>query len=201
MREIIPVIELEKGERYEIRRSRYALCEIDRLREVSALTDDDSRNFALLQEKYNRLEKFALRVAELEEEYLVDFDEEKRVIYERAKEQYEKMLAEVTAFEVATNGVANKAQKDTVDKMESLVISILCFDDQGATVRTREEAEDIWCRFVDKIGRENAREWLYYAFEYISGSSEVEETDPFVKSRREKAEQKAQMRKGIVKAK
>lgn len=201
MRDIIPIIELENGERYEIRRSRFALCEIDRMRENSSLSGDESRNFALLQEKYNRLEKFAKRVAELEDEYLADFDEEKRVVYERAKEQYEKMLAEVTAFEVSTDGVANKAQKETIDKMEQLVVSILCVDDKGNAVRSRSEAEDIWCRFVDKIGRESAREWLYYAFEYISGNGEVEEADPFVKARREKAEQKAQMRKGIVKAK
>lgn len=200
MSNLIPTIVLENGERYEIKRSRFVLCEIEKMREQTTVSEEDTKEYALLQEKYGRLEKFALRVAELEDDYLTDFADEKLSLYEKAKEQYTKMLAEAAEYELATKGVAARIHKDTINKIEQLIITLLCIDENGNKVMEREDATEVWCSFVDKVGHQVAQEWLIGAFNYLQGNEE-EETDPFVMARRSKAEQKANMRRGIVKAK
>ena len=201
MEKFVPTIELENGERYEIHRSRYIIKEIERVQKNSSLTDEDSKNYAILQDKYERLRKLAERVKELEDEYYEEFDSEVGEKLEKAKIFYDKLFAETAEFEIATNGVANKANRETINKIEGIVITALTFGANGAEIRPRDKAEEIWCAFVDERGHEAAQEWLIYAYNYLSGSDGGNDTDPFVKQARAKQEQKASMRRGISKAK
>ena len=201
MEKFVPTIELENGERYEIHRSRYIIKEIERVQKNSSLTDEDSKNYAILQDKYERLRKLAERVKELEDEYYEEFDSEVGETLERAKVAYEKLFAETAEFEIATKGVANKANRETINKIEQIVITALTFGANGAEIRDRKSAEEIWCTFVDERGHEATQEWLIYAYNYLSGSDGGNDTDPFVKQARAKQEQKASMRRGISKAK
>lgn len=196
---IIPTIELENGERYEIKRTRYILVEIDKMRENTALTDEENKNYALLQDKYARLEKLATRVKELEDDYYKDFDEEKGAIYDKAKERYNALFEETAQFEVTTNGISEKVRRETINKVERLIIQSLTMDYQGETIRTYAEAEEIWCTYVDEIGQVSAQEWLLFAFNYLSGNDEDNEDNPFVTAAKQKAAKKLNMRKGIEK--
>lgn len=201
MSKLIPTITLENGNRYEIKRNRYILCEIDELSKNSVLTEEENKNYAILQDKYSALERLAKRVKELEDKYFETFEEKDGEVYERAKTLYNKVFAETAEFEAMTNGVVNKAMRATINRTEQLVIKALTLDENGDTIRTNEEATDIWCTFVDEIGHQTAQEWLLYAFNYLSGNDGDNDSDPFVENQKAKAQRKANMRKGIAKAK
>ena len=200
MSRIIPTIELENGSKYEIKRNRYILAEMDKMREESDISPEDNQNYAILQDKYASLKKLAERVKELEDKYFESFSDEAQSIYERAKAHYDKVYADTVAFEASTKGVANKIQRETINKVEELVIRALQLNENGDEIRARAEATEIWCTFVDEVGHETAKEWLLYAFNYLSGNDGANDNDPFIKEQKAKAEQKANMRKGILKA-
>ena len=199
MSKMIPTIKFENGEKYEIKRNRHILVEIDKLREDKVLTDEENSNYVLLQDKYARLEKLAKRVKELEDKYYESFDDKDAEVYERAKAHYDVILRETTEFEITTKGVNEKIQRATLNKVEMLIINALTLDENGNTIRPHDEAEAIWCSYVDEVGHETAKEWLLYAFNYLSGNDGANDDDPFIAEQRAKAERKANMRKGIAK--
>lgn len=193
----LPTITLENGNTYVIRRTRHILLDIEEMQGSTSLTEEDNKNFAILQDKYARLEKLSKRVKELEDKYFETFDEADEAIYARAKAQYEMLYAETIEFELKTDGVANKVQKETLNKIELVIIQALCYDNLGNTIRDYGEAEKIWCEFVDFVGKEYATEWLLYTFNYLTGADEGVDNDPFMTQAKAKAEQKANMKKGI----
>jgi hypothetical protein len=198
MHKNIPTIKFENGEKYEIKRNRHILIEIEKMRGDNVLTDEESQNYVILQDKYSRLEKLAKRVKDLEDKYYETFGEDDGEIYERAKAHYDLMLRETTEFEISTKGVADKIQRATINKVEALVINALTMNELGETIRTRDEADSIWCSYVDEVGHETAKEWLLYAFNYLSGNDGANDSDPFIAEQKAKAERKANMRKGIA---
>jgi hypothetical protein len=198
MNKNIPTIKFENGEKYEIKRNRHILIEIEKMRGDNVLTDEESQNYVILQDKYSRLEKLAKRVKDLEDKYYETFGEDDGEIYERAKAHYDLMLRETTEFEISTKGVADKIQRATINKVEALVINALTMNELGETIRTRDEADSIWCSYVDEVGHETAKEWLLYAFNYLSGNDGANDSDPFIAEQKAKAERKANMRKGIA---
>lgn len=197
----IPTIKLENGAVYEIKRNRHIIVEIEKMQKNKGLTDEDNQNFVILQDKYNRLEAIAKRVKELEEKYFETFSEADGEIYNRARSEYERILADVTAFEIKTDGLNARIQRESINRIEKIVIDALTRDDRGNEIRTCEEATEIWCTFVDEIGHESAKEWLAYTFNYLSGNDGANDDDPFVVAQREKAHQRANMRRGISRAK
>jgi hypothetical protein len=200
MSKITPYFELGK-QRYEIKRNRYLSAELDRIRnESGALSAEDEQNIVKLQDKYASLKKLAERVKELEDKYYETFSEEDEAIYKRAKSHYDNVLNDVTRFEIETNGVMSRAQKAGIDNAEKLVIIALQKDDKGNTIRTAEESNDIWCSYVDEVGQATAIEWLLYMVNYISGNDGADEENPFITQAKAKAEQRANMKKGIGKA-
>ena len=200
MSRMIPTIFVD-GKSYEIRRNRYILCEIDKFRQTAVLTDEEQKSIAILQDKYARLEKLARRLKELEDCYYNDFDDEIGARYEKARALYNELYADAAEYEAKAHPALAKSQKAALDRMEQLVIFALTINStNGETVRTHAEAEDIWCHFVDDIGRENAAEWLTYAFSYLSGQDE-ENTDAFFVAAREKSKQAMNLRRGIEGAK
>ena len=180
MANLIPTITLENGNIYPIRRTRKILLDIEELQGRTSLTDEETKAYALLQDKYAKLERLSARVIELEEKYYESFDDADKAIYDRAKAAYDTLLDETITFELSTNGLTAKIQKDTLDKVEIVIINALCYNEMGETVRTREEATKIWCSFVDEIGKESASEWALYAFNYLTGADGGNENDPFI---------------------
>lgn len=187
------------GKTYEIERNRYLQAELNKITEENEdLSAEEEKSYALLQDRYARLEKLAKKVAELEDAYYENFEEDIRVVYERAKAQYEKMYEETVDFEVSQNGVAKKVQKVAIDNAEKVVVKALQIDNKGNKIREEQEALDIWCAYVDEVGRNSAVEWLLYFVNYLSGNDKVED-DPFVSQAKAKAEQRANMKKGVLK--
>ena len=198
---ITPYFELGK-QRYEIKRNRYLIAKLDEIKnENNIISSEDEQNIVKLQDKYSTLERLAKRVKELEDNYYETFDADDEAIYKRAKSHYDDVLDEVTRFEIETNGAMARAQQAGVDNAEKLVIIALQKDDNGETIRTAEEAEEIWCSYVDKVGKSTAIEWLLYMVNYISGSDGEEEENLFISQAKAKREQKANMKNGILKAK
>ena len=195
----IPTIKLESGEKFEIKRNRHIIAEIDKMQHDKALSDEDNQNFVILQDKYGRLETISKRVKELEAQYFETFATEDGEIYNRARAEYERVLADVTAFEIKTDGLNARIQRESINRIEAIVINALMNDERGNNIRSHEDAEEIWCTFVDEIGHESAKEWLAYTFNYLSGN-DGENDDPFVVAQREKINRKANMRRGISKA-
>ena len=189
------------GKEYIIKRNRYLKAKYDEMiDESNSLTNDEQKSYALLEEKYGRLDKLARRVKELEDAYYESFDEEAGALYEKAKEHYDKLLNETIDFELQQNGIANKVKKSTLDNAEKLLICALQIDENGKEIRTKEEAQNIWCDYVDEVGQNSAIEWLLCFVNYITGNDKVED-DPFVSQAKAKAEQKANMKKGLNKVK
>jgi hypothetical protein len=84
---------------------------------------------------------------------------------------------------------------------EKLIIKALQIDyNTGDEIRTNEEATNIWQSFVDENGKKLALEFILYTMHYIVGTDEETE-NPFLTQAKAKAEQKANMKNGIVKAK
>jgi hypothetical protein len=94
----------------------------------------------------------------------------------------------------------NKAQKAAIDNAERLALIALQIGEKGEVIRTYEEAEEIWCSFVDEVGNNAASEWLLYMVNYVAGN-DADEENPFVAQAKAKAEQRAEnMKKRIAKA-
>jgi hypothetical protein len=193
MKTNIPSFELN-GKTYTFKRNRFLLAELDQIKNENSLSPEEEQTFVVLQDCYNRLAKLQERVKELEDTYYETFSEEDGEIYEKAKLHYERQLMEITQKEVEANGLSKKVEKQAIDNMEKLIIIALQKDDEGKNIRTAEEANKIWCDYVDEIGTSNASEWLIYAFNYITGNDDEENSNPFVAQAKAKAEQRARNR-------
>lgn len=190
-----------EGKEFIIVRNRYLQAEFDSItKQGNTLTEEEETSYALLQDKYLRLEKLAERVNELEDKYYETFDDADCEIYEKAKAQYDKVYKETVAFELAQNGIAKKVQKVAIDNAEKVVIRALQLDNKGNEIRSKEEAENIWCTYVDEVGKNVATEWLLYFIQYLTGNDNVEDS-PFVAQAKAKAEQKANMKQGLKRIK
>lgn len=189
------------GNTYEIKRTNYLIREFDRIKhENHKLTTEDEQALALIQDKYARIGRLGERVSELEKKFYETFSKEDEEIYERAKTHYEKEYADVVKFEAEQNGVTIKANNQSLDNAKILVILALQVDNKGKNIRTEKEAVEIWETYEEEVGLENSNEWLTWFINFISGGDNIEE-NPFVTQAKAKAEQKANMRKGILKAK
>lgn len=189
------------GNTYEILRTNYLLVQFEKIKQENhGLTAEEEQSLAILQDKYLRIERLAKRVLELEQKFYETFSEADEEIYNRAKAHYEKEYADVVKFEAEQNGISVKAQKNAVDNARRVVIKALQVDNKGNSIRTQEEATEIWNSFVEENGIEGETEWLTWFINFLTGRDKVED-DPFVAQAKAKAEQKAQMKKGILKVK
>lgn len=184
------------NEVYVIKRNRYLQAEFDLLQKTLELTDDEQLAFEKEQDFDARFEKLKKRKDELYAKFLETFDEKDEQIYKKASEAYENMLKEASA----TESVGAKHRKKMIDMGEKLIIKALQIDyNTGDEIRTNEEATNIWQSFVDENGKKLALEFILYTMHYIVGTDEETE-NPFLTQAKAKAEQKANMKKGIVEA-
>ena len=189
------------GNTYEIIRTNYLIAEFDKIKsENKELSIEENQKLHILTEKMARIKKLTERVVELENKFYETFDKKDEELYERAKAHFEKEYADVVKYELELDGLADKANRNGIKNIERLVIKALQVDRKGNQIRKEQEAKEIWESFVEENGTSVTDEWLAYFMNYITGNDKVED-DPFVTQAKAKAEQKANMRKGILKAK
>jgi hypothetical protein len=191
----IPFFEVN-GKTYEIKRTRYLQAEFDEMKNGIEMTDEEQVAYAKEQDFDARLEKLRDRKDELYEKYLETFDEADEEKYNKALAAYNRLIDEAGQME----SVSGKQRKKMLDLGEALIIKALQIDKDGKTIRTEDEAKSIWECFVEENGEVTAVQFVVFTINYIMGGDEDIE-NPFITQAKAKAEQRANMRKGIVKAK
>lgn len=191
----IPFFEVN-GKRYEIKRTRYLQAELDLVKSDIELTEDEQIAYVKEQELDNRLDKLRERKNELYEKWLETFDEKDEALYKKAATAYNALLDEFGTME----SVTAKQRKRMVDMGEKLIIKALQINHKGETIRTDGEAKEIWETFVEDVGQSTTIQFVVFTLNYIMGGDE-DVDNPFVAQAQAKAEQRANMKKGIVKVK
>jgi hypothetical protein len=189
----IPFFEVD-GKSYEIKRNRYLQAEFDEMKEDMAMSDEEQIAYAKEQEFDDRLERLRKRKDELYDRYLETFDKADEEMYKKACEAYNRLIEEASTME----SISAKQRKMILDIGEKLIIKALIINHNGDTIRTEDEAKSIWERFVEDNGQVVAVQFVAYTVNYIMGGDEETE-NPFIAQAKAKAEQKANMQKGIVK--
>lgn len=195
MKNIVPFFEIN-GTRYEIKRNRYLQAEFDKLKGEIQITDEEQIAMAKEEDFENRLEKLIARKKELYDKWLETFDEKDEELYKKACLAYDNLVEQ----EGKGESIIAKQRKIMIDIGEKLIIKSLQANENGDIIRTEKEAEEIWCALVDEYGQVSAMEFVAFTLNYITGADQEIE-NPFMTQAKAKAEQKANMRKGILKAK
>lgn len=185
MDKIIPFFEID-GKRYEIKRTRYLLAEYDKLGEQTNLSNEDKANAVKTQNIISDIRRYAEKEQELWDKFCETADDEDERKYLKFKELREQATRQYAEF----NDSAIKLQKAGLDILEKIVI-------KGIAEQyhlDEEAAKNIWCSYVDEVGKNKATEWLGYMSEYLFGNDE-EEDNSFLSQMRKRAEQKAMRRK------
>jgi nucleoside-triphosphatase THEP1 len=190
----IPCFEVN-GKPYEIKRNRYLQAEFDEMRKGIEMTDEEQVAYAKEQEFDARLEKLRVRKDELYDKYLETFDEADEEKYNKALCAYNRLIDEAGTME----SVSGKQRKQMLDMGEKLIIRALEINAKGDTIRTYDEAKSIWESFVEENGQVTAIQFVMFTMNYIIGGDEDIE-NPFITQAKAKAEQRANMKKGIAKA-
>lgn len=190
----IPSFEVN-GKNYEIKRTRFLQAEFDEMKGGIELTDEEQVAYAKEQEFDARLEKLRVRKDELYAKYLETFDEADEAIYLKACAAFDRLIDEAGRME----SVSGKQRKRMIDMGERLIIKALQIDKDGKTIRTEDEAKSIWEGFVEENGEVTAVQFVVFTINYIMGGDEDIE-NPFITQAKAKAEQRANMKKGIAKA-
>lgn len=194
MEKNIPFFEVD-GKRYEIRRTRYLIAELEKRQNELSFSDEEEIEYQKEQDKRLALEKLSARKDELYEIYLETFDENDKDKYNRACVAYNELVDEISKM----GNVSGKRYKQILDFAEQLIIISLQWDMNGKTIRTLDEANAIWSSYVEEVGQNKAVEFVAYAGQYIAGGDE--EDNPFVARAKAKAEQQLQMKQGLKKTK
>lgn len=185
MDKIIPFFEVN-GQRYEIKRTRYLLAEYDKISEQSQLSDEDKANAVTVQNLINDIRKYAAREQELWDKFCETADDEDERKYLKFKELREKATREYAEYNTSTQ----KLQKAGLDILEKIVIKGIAEQYN----MSEEQANEIWCSYVDEVGKNRAAEWLGYMSENLFGNNDEEEDNSFLSQMRKRAEQKATRR-------
>ena len=186
-----PVFELN-GVKYEIKRNRYLHAEFDELKKETEMSDEEQIAYVKEQEFGDRIERLLERKNELYEKFLQTFSEKDEEMYKKACKAYEDLIDES-----ATKKSVVSAQKQKLINIgEKLIIKALQINDKGETIRSEKEATEIWETFVDEYGEISAMQFVVFTINYIIGADEDIE-NPFIAQAKAKAEQKANMRKGL----
>lgn len=191
----IPYFEIN-GKRYDIKKNRYLQAEFDEMKRNNTFEDDEELEYVKEQELADKIEKLGNRKNELYEKYLETFDDEDERIYNKACIAYNVLLDQLNN----SKGLISKKRKQMLDMGEAIIIKALQINDKGETIRSENEAKEIWQDFVIEFGDIVRVEFIVFTINYLIGNDEDNE-NPFIAQAKAKAEQKANMRKGISKAK
>lgn len=189
----IPFFEVN-GKRYEIKRTRYLQTQFDDMKSDMEMSEDEQVAYAKEQELDARIDKLRDRKNELYDKWLETFDEKDEALYKKAEAAYDAIIDEFGKME----SVSAKQRKRMIDMGEKLIIKALQLDNKGNEIRTYDEATEIWTTFVEEVGQATTIQFVVFTVNYIIGGDEDVE-NPFVAQAQAKAEQRANMKKGIAK--
>ena len=192
----IPYFEIN-GTRYTIKRNRYLQAEFDEMKKAKSFDDEEELEYVREQELTEQMEKLAKRKDELYDKYLETFDDEDCAKYEKARMAYDMLLVKLSE----TRGITSKKRNELIEFGEELIIKALQINENGDKIRSEEDAKDIWSSFSEEFGEVVKVEFVIFTINYIMGNDDDETQNPFIAQAKAKAEQKANMKKGIAKAK
>lgn len=191
----IPFFEVN-GQKYEIKRNRFLQAEFNKLKSDLEMSEDEQVAYVKEEDFNDKIQKLSERKSQLYDKYLETFSEEDEELYNKACIAYDKLVEQSKSLE----SVSAKQRKKTIDMGEKLIIIALQYNNKGETIRTEKEANDIWCSYADEYGEIAIMEFIAFTLNYLLGVDDDEE-NPFVTQAKAKAEQKANMQKGLKKVK
>lgn len=191
----IPFFEVN-GQKYEIKRNRFLQAEFNKLKGDLEMSEDEQVAYVKEEDFNDKIQKLSERKSQLYDKYLETFSEEDEELYNKACIAYDKLVEQSKSLE----SVSAKQRKKTIDMGEKLIIIALQYNNKGETIRTEKEATDIWCSYADEYGEIAIMEFIAFTLNYLLGVDDEEE-NPFVTQAKAKAEQKANMQKGLKKVK
>jgi hypothetical protein len=188
MSKLIPFFEVN-GNRYEIKPTRYLMCEYDKIGENNTLSDEDKLNAVRLQELATEVKELAEKFAEIKEKHFADIaNKELTAQYKAFKAEYKEAFDELAELEVK-NGSSAKLQKATINALEQIAIKGLA--EQYPNI----DAKQTWCDYVDKVGNQNAGEWLIAMADCLFSVDKEEEDNSFLALVRAKQQGKLSRKK------
>lgn len=190
----IPYFEVG-GKKYVIKRTRYLQAEFDEMKRRASIDDNDDIEYIREKELIEQANRLGERKEELYEKFLETFSDEDEAKYNKACEAYDKLLVRLSE----TKGVIAKNRRQMMDIGVEIILKSLQTNEDGETIRTEDEAKNIWHDFRVEFGDMIVNDFIIFTLNYIIGNDEENE-NPFIAQAKAKAEQKANMKKGISKA-
>lgn len=198
----IPITFEVEGQTYEIVRTRALECEYEKITKQSSLSEQDERAFADYIKLQAETEELAEKFRTAKEDFYNDvLDEEKEKKFLAFEKLYNRKYQEIIDF-TTTHKDFSTQKVEEIAMENGVKLFVLALSQKYAM--SHDEAKLVWEKFRDflseKYGMQSPREWiLTMVRELFEG--EEEETDPFLKQARAKAQQRMEQRKGLSKIK
>lgn len=198
----IPITFEVEGQTYEIVRTRALECEYEKITKQSSLSEQDERAFADYIKLQAETEELAEKFRTAKEDFYNDvLDEEKEKKFLAFEKLYNRKYQEIIDF-TTTHKDFSTQKVEEIAMDNGVKLFVLALSQKYAM--SHDEAKSVWEKFRDflseKYGMQSPREWiLTMVRELFEG--EEEETDPFLKQARAKAQQRMEQRKGLSKIK
>lgn len=198
----IPITFEVEGQTYEIVRTRALECEYEKITKQSSLSEQDERAFADYIKLQAETEELAEKFRITKEDFYNDvLDEEKEKKFLAFEKLYNRKYQEIINFTTTHKDFSTQKIEEIAMENGVKLFVIALSQKYGMS---HDEAKSVWEKFRDflseKYGMQSPREWiLTMVRELFEG--EEEETDPFLKQARAKAQQRMEQRKGLSKIK
>lgn len=198
----IPITFEVEGQTYEIVRTRALECEYEKITKQSSLSEQDERAFADYIKLQAETEELAEKFRMAKEDFYNDvLDEEKEKKFLAFEKLYNRKYQEIIDFTTTHKDFSTqKVEEIAMDNGVKLFVLALS-QKYGMSY---DEAKSVWEKFRDflseKYGMQSPREWILTMVRELFDGEE-EETDPFLKQARAKAQQRMEQRKGLSKIK
>lgn len=195
MSKLNPYFEVE-GKKYEIVRTRAIECEYEKIRERNKLDDEQvslTNDYAKLMLEYEEiLEKYK----NAKDEYFEDvLNKDKKSKYKAFKELADEKFNEIKDFELNNKGFSlNKVQELAYQNGVELLVFAL---NEQCDI-SKDEAQDVWEKFVSHFGMETAKDWITLMIQTLF-EREDEDENPFMRAAKAKQQQRLEQRKGLSK--
>lgn len=165
MEKIIPYFDL-KGERYEIKKTRFLMAQYDKLREEKLTSEENRASVIKSQKALDEFNELSEKYEEIKKAHFADItNKELAEQYKAFKEEYNAAAEEVIKIQSQDNGVM-ALQKKIIDTLEVIAIYGIAeqhfgYGKDGIMAKEAyDKAEAIWCEYVDEVGKDTASEWL-----------------------------------------
>lgn len=185
------------GKTYELYFSKSLRLEYQKRSDEKKNDSQYQMEVAEYQRLQDQLETIQEKYKQAETEYLDNItNEDKEKVYNKFCELYERKHKELAEYATEHKSVIN-ADKFTVDLLEQIVLLGL----QEQHKLSSEEAEQVWCSYVDEKGYIESLEFLARLGTLWLVGIDEDTNDPFLSAMRKKAEQAEKRRAGLSKIK